>query len=176
MADDADAITLPEIVIADYDPSWPHAFEAERARLSSALGDSAVEIEHVGSTAVTGLAAKPIIDIAIGVRDYGTADELTPLLEALGYVCCGEAGLRGRLFFRKGNPRTHHLHVVEHGGEIWERTLLFRDLLRADSALAEEYAALKRWLAFRHRHEPEKYGPAKEPFIESVLDRHRCHS
>ncbi len=174
-ADDVrDAVTLPEIVVVAYDPSWPARFEEEKARIAAALGDAAVAIKHVGSTAVPGLAAKPIIDILIGVRDYGGAERQVRPLEGIDYVFCGEAGLPGRLFFRKGNPRSHHAHVVEHGGEIWERTVLFRDLLRRSPELAREYGELKRELAARYRTDPPAYGKAKGPFVEAVLERERA--
>ena len=164
------------IVIADYDPAWPARFEEERAAIVAALGEATgggVTIEHVGSTAVPGLAAKPIIDIMVGVGDPAAAERCVRPLEGIGYVYRGEAGVPGRLFFRKGNPRTHHVHVAQFGGEIWRRTLLFRDFLRAHPEAARQYGQAKRELARRFRASPEAYGPAKEPVVESILARAR---
>lgn len=159
------------IAIVDYDPAWPARFEQERAAIERALagvvGDA--EIEHVGSTAVPGCAAKPVIDILVGVRSVEDAlRTITPLVD-LGYDCKGESGIPGRIFFRRGVPRSHHLHVVEGGGELWCRHLLFRDALRARPELVAQYTALKRELAATFRVNRIGYVEAKSPFIEGVL-------
>jgi GrpB-like predicted nucleotidyltransferase (UPF0157 family) len=160
------------IVIADYDPAWPEAFERERAAIESALGDaipSVVAIEHFGSTAVAGLAAKPVIDIMIGVQDVAAGVPcITPLVD-LGYQCMGESGIPGRIFFRKGQPRSHHVHVLPFGGQSWNRHLAFRDLLRQRPDLAEKYARTKRELAASHGADRMAYTEAKTPFIEAAL-------
>ncbi len=170
-----DAVTLPEIIIAEYDPGWPAAFQRERARLVRALGDAIVSIEHIGSTAVPDLAAKPIIDIMVGVRELSVGERQVEPLETLDYVYCGEAGLPGRLFFRRGNPRSHHVHIVQHEGSVWERTIFFRDYLRQHSEAAAEYAKVKRELAARFRTDIPGYGAAKEPFVERMLAEARAH-
>jgi GrpB-like predicted nucleotidyltransferase (UPF0157 family) len=165
-----------DVVVVDYDPSWPAQYERERAGIVEALGDvmeGVVAVEHVGSTAVPGLAAKPIIDIIVGVRELAAGERCVQPLEALEYEYRGEAGIPGRLYFRKGQPRTHHLHMVEHGSEFWERHLLFRDLLRERPAVAREYAALKKELAVQYRTDRLAYTEAKTPFIESALARAR---
>ena len=130
-------------------------------------------IEHVGSTAVPGLAAKSIIDIIVGVRELAAGDRCVHPLEGIEYEYLGEAGIPGRLYFRKGQPRTYHLHMVEHRSEFWERHLLFRDLLRERPAVAREYEALKRELAVQYRTDRLAYTEAKTPFIESALARAR---
>ena len=110
-----------EVVVVDYDPRWPRQFEEEKARIVAALGDvmeGVVAIEHVGSTAVPGLAAKPIIDIIPGVRDLSYGGLCIQPLERLDYEYLGEMGIPGRFYFRKGDPRTHHLHLVLHGREF----------------------------------------------------------
>src|SRR3989304_1253108 len=135
------------IVIADYDPAWPARFEEERAAIVAARGEAmggVVAIEHIGSTSVPGLAAKPIIDIAIGVRQVADVVPCITPIVGLGYKCMGEFGIPGRLYFRKGKPRSHHIHMVVHKGEFWQRHLAFRDVLRARPDLAGEYARLKR--------------------------------
>ena len=171
-----DEVTLPEIVIADYDPAWPVAFERERDAIVAALGEAmggVVAIEHIGSTSVPGLAAKPIIDIAIGVRQVADGVPcITPIVQ-LGYECRGEFGIPGRLYFRKGKPRSHHIHMVVHEGEFWRDHTGFRDVLRARPDLAGEYARLKRELAAHYGGDRAGYTEAKTPFIESALARAR---
>ncbi len=162
---------LPEVVVVDYDPRWPLRFEEEKARMVEALGDTVVAIEHVGSTAVAGLAAKPIIDIMVGIRKLHDGERCIEPLEALDYEYRGEAGIPGRLYFRKGEPRSHHLHMVEHGSEFWQRHILFRDLLRSDPKVSRRYGELKKELAIKYRADRLAYTEAKSPFIESVLAR-----
>ena len=167
---------MDPIVIANYDPAWPARFDEEREAIVAALGEatgSIVAIEHVGSTSVPGLAAKPIIDIMIGVRQVADGVPcITPIVQ-LGYECRGEFGIPGRLYFRKGEPRTHHIHMVAHEGEFWRRHVAFRDLLRARPDLVEEYARLKRELAAHYGGDRAGYTEAKTPFIESALARAR---
>ncbi len=166
-----------EVVVVDYDASWPRQFEEEKSRIVATLGDvmaGVVAIEHVGSTAVPGLAAKPIIDIIPGVRDLSIGELCIEPLERLGYEYLGEVGIPGRFYFRKGDPRTHHLHLVQHGSEFWERHIRFRDLLRADPEVARQYDALKRELAVKYRTDRLAYTEAKTPFIESALARARA--
>lgn len=162
----------PPIVVADYDPRWPLAFAEEAARIREACGgDALAAIEHIGSTAVPGLAAKPIIDIMPGVLDIGRAERLIPAMQSLGYESLGAYGIERRLYFRRGEPRSHHVHMVELGGEFWRRHLLFRDHLRANPAQAAEYARLKRELASRFGVDREGYTAAKTGFIERCLAR-----
>jgi GrpB-like predicted nucleotidyltransferase (UPF0157 family) len=167
-----DEITLLEIVIAAYDPSWPEAYEREKTQIIGAIGDVMIGIEHVGSTSVPRMPAKPIIDIMAGVRYLRDGAGCISMLAAIGYTYCGDAGLPGRLFFRKGNPRSHHLHIVEHSRLIWMRTLAFRELLKTRQDVATKYAALKRDLARNFRQDPRAYGEAKGPFIESMIARY----
>ncbi len=165
-----------DVIVVEYDPSWPERYERERASIVEALGDvmeGVVHIEHVGSTAVPSLAAKPIIDIMIGVRELPVGEGCIQPLESLGYEYRGEAGIPGRYYFRKGNPRSHHLHMVQHGTEFWQRHLLFRDLLRERPAVAREYAALKKELAAQYRTDRLAYTEAKTPFIDAALARER---
>lgn len=169
-----DAVTLP-VIIVDYDPAWPQAFVQEHKRIAGALANVAgvTGIEHVGSTAVPGLAAKPIIDIMIGVRKLADGERGVGPLVGLGYEYLGEYGVLGRLYFRKGSPRSHHVHLVQHGGDFWERHLLFRELLREQSDLRDQYAALKRALAEQYRANREGYTEAKTSFIQSALAQGR---
>ncbi|MGI8927454.1 MAG: GrpB family protein [Tepidiformaceae bacterium] len=166
------------VVIAQYHPAWPALFAEEAARLQEACGLALLAIEHIGSTAVPGLAAKPIIDLMPGVASFEAAITLVPAVEALGYAYLGEFGIARRHYFRKGDgpePRTHHLHMVEVGGEFWERHLLFRDYLRSHPETAAAYAAMKRDAATVHGIAPDTdaYTEAKSPFIAAVLKRAR---
>ncbi len=170
-----DSVTQPEIIMAAYDSGWPAAFQQEQARIAGALGDAFVSLEHVGSTAVPGLTAKPIIDIMVGVRDLSMGERHVEPLEAQSYVYCGEAGLPGRLFFRKGNPRSHHVQIVEHEAYLWERTVFFRDYLRQHPQAAAEYAKVKRELAETFRTDVPGYGAAKAPIVDRMLAEARAH-
>src|SRR5918997_6226716 len=122
---------------------WHQLFAQEEARLRAALGGLVAAVEHVGSTAICGISAKPVIDIAAAVREIADAARCVAPLEGLGYEYRGEHGIPGRHYFTKGEPRTHHLHVVELGGELWRGHLLFRDQLRRHPHLAKEYEDLK---------------------------------
>lgn len=166
----------PEVVVVEYDPRWPALFEEERARLLSLLSPWVDSIEHVGSTSVPGLAAKPILDIMVGLRTLEDAQHCIPRLESIGYeyVPRHEAALPERRFFHKGatrRARTHHLHMVETASRFWHRHLLFRDRLRANAELARRYDELKRQLAARFPFDRDAYTNAKAPFIEEVLSK-----
>ena len=159
------------VVIAGPDPRWPARFAEERERIAAALGTFAPGIEHIGSTAVPGLAAKPILDILVGARLLPPGPEPVAALGHLGYDYLGEHGIPGRHFFARGWPRTHHLHLVEHGGDFWTSHLRFRDHLRAHPGEATAYAALKRELAARHGHDRSRYTEMKSTFIAAALAR-----
>ena len=160
------------VEVVDYDPAWAGLFERERARLRAALGPLAAAIEHVGSTAVPGLAAKPVLDILVGAAPFPLLDDALAALAPLGYEYRGDS-VPGRQFFRT-NPRTRHLHVVAFGGEEWERLVLFRDYCRAHPEVAAEYEALKRRLATDHPDERARYTEGKNAFIQAVLRRARA--
>lgn len=162
------------VLVVEYDPQWARHYEEERARIITALGGLIAGIEHVGSTAVPGLGGKPVIDIMIGVAQFEDGEQCVGPLEELGYEHLGEFGIPGRLYFRKGIPRTHQVHLVEQGGDFWEDVLLFRDFLRAHPETAEEYYSLKKGLAARFWTDREVYADAKTPFIRSVVERARA--
>src|SRR5262249_39035074 len=138
-----------------------------------------IDIAHFGSTAVPGLPAKPIIDIAIAVRSLATArTEAVAPLERIDYAYWADNPKRDRLFFVKGLPphapqRTHHVHITEPDGEVWAQ-LRFRDYLRADHDAAARYAALKRELAAQHRADREAYTEAKASFITEIMRQVRA--
>ncbi len=168
----ADAIwqNIREAVeLAPYDPAWPAQYETEQAHIRAALGDLAVGIHHIGSTAVPGLEAKPVIDILVTVRALKDAIACVAPLQTLGYTFVDYAQNTDRRFFRKGLPRTHHLHIVEEGGRSMAEHLAFRDALRADPDLRQRYAELKSELAMRYRNDRATYSAAKTAFIQNAL-------
>ena len=152
-----------------HDERWHDLFVEEEARLRVSLGEYALAVEHVGSTAICGLSAKPIIDIAVAVRTIADAGKCVAPLECIGYEYRGEQGIPERHFFGKGEPRTHHLHMVELSSDFWRSHLLFRDSLRQQREIAEKYEQLKKELARRHKENREAYTEGKAAFIESVL-------
>lgn len=161
------------IIIVDYDPHWPALFAQEKARILAALGDRALAVEHIGSTAVAGLAAKPIIDIIVGVPSLQIGRTCVSPLQAVGYqyVPEFEVEMPERLYFRKrphGQERTHQIHMVELDGEFWERHILFRDYLRTHAPTARQYERLKRQLAARYAADRIAYTDAKTEFIQSI--------
>ncbi len=165
------------IHVEPYNPDWPAVFAAERDALFPILKPwLAGPIEHVGSTAVPGLPAKPIIDIMAAVRDLETSRAALPRLANLGY-CYAPYRDNVMHWLCKPSPdvRTHHLHLVPHNSALWNDRIAFRDRLRADTALAAEYAELKLRLARTHADDREAYTQAKTPFIEGVLGRGPDH-
>ena len=159
------------IYLVDYDPSWPARFEAERAQLATALAAwLAGPIEHIGSTAVPGLCAKPVIDIMAPVHSLEASRPALPAAQALGYLYFPHRPAVMH-WFCKPSPtlRTHHLHLVPAGSALWRDRVVFRDCLRRQPSTAAAYAALKRELAARHRDDREAYTDAKAPFIAQVL-------
>ncbi|HZO92729.1 MAG TPA: GrpB family protein [Candidatus Baltobacteraceae bacterium] len=169
-----DAISPEEraepVVVVPYDPAWEGTFRRVRERVAGALGDLAVGVEHVGSTAVPGLAAKPIVDVDAIVRRAEDVPEAIRALAAIGYAHLGDLGIAGREAFRAPSdlPR-HHLYVCAVATPELRAHLAFRDALRADRALAERYAALKRDLAERYRDDRDAYTEGKSAFVRSVL-------
>jgi len=162
------------IVIADYDPGWPAIFERERDVLKSYLGDLVVEIEHIGSTAVPSLGAKPIIDIMPGVVSLDNADKCVPILEAHGYNYkphLEESFPRRRYLNKLENGiRKVHIHIVETDSDFWRDHLLYRDYLRDHPDVAQKYLELKRELAEEYREDWDSYCDSKSEFINSIME------
>jgi len=168
---------VDEVLILPYDRRWPTLYEAEATRLALALPSGLVlSIDHIGSTAIPGMPAKPVIDILLLVTSaaLARATAVGPL-EALGYAYWADNPHPDRLFFVKGLPpaaphRTHHVHMRE-PGEDHRGRLLFRDHLRANPDEAARYAALKYELAARHGADREAYTDAKSVYVEAVLEK-----
>ncbi|HEX8475278.1 MAG TPA: GrpB family protein [Pyrinomonadaceae bacterium] len=156
--------------LAPYTDEWRRSFESEKRLLETAIGRRALGIEHVGSTSVEGLEAKPIIDVAVAVRRLSDGEECVGALRQVGYEYKGENGLPTQRFFVKGEPRrTHCLHVVEIDGDEWRNYLLFRDYLRHNRDVMEAYAQLKRDLAQQYATNRGAYTEAKAAFIARVI-------
>jgi GrpB-like predicted nucleotidyltransferase (UPF0157 family) len=161
------------VAICDYSPLWPAMFEAEAQALREALGPSVVRVEHIGSTAVPGMGAKPIIDILVGAESLPAIERGIPGLVALGYRYIPEfedqLPQRRYLVRPSPGPARFHVHAVEIGGPFWTEHLAFRDALRSDRELFNEYLALKRRLAEAHHADSAGYTDAKAPFIQRAI-------
>jgi GrpB-like predicted nucleotidyltransferase (UPF0157 family) len=163
------------IRIVPYDPRWPIEFEQERSALSETIGDFATGgIHHVGSTAVPGLAAKPIVDILVGVESLEASRACFEPLAGLGYLYAPYRTDEMH-WLCKPHParRSHHLHLIPAGASRFGDELAFRDRLRGDPEIAAEYAALKHELASRFAHDRDAYTDAKGDFISHVLSGSR---
>ena len=159
------------VKLVPYSSEWQSLFADEERILSASIGTYVMDIQHVGSTAIPGLEAKPVIDIAIPVRQLEDVEKCIKPLECLGYEHRADAGHPGRFFFAKGNPsrRTHYLHLVEWTSDSWKSYIRFRDYLRQHKEVAREYVRLKRELARKSQGNRAFYTPGKAEFIKSVL-------
>lgn len=159
------------VELKQYDTKWPELFQQERVFLLEKIGSWLVgSVEHVGSTAVPGMVAKPIIDIMFGVEDLETSKGAIEVLQANGY-CYYPYKPDVMHWFCKPSPelRTHHLHLVPYESPLWRERISFRDILREDPIIAEEYISLKQSLAGEMVSDRESYTQNKWPFIKKVL-------
>lgn len=164
-----------KVHLVPHQMEWARLFSGEAARLRAALGGRARRIEHVGSTSIPGLEAKPIIDIVIAVDSFPAASQLVPQLEALGYARRPEGDLESRLFLTKGPDHavTHHLSLMEEGSPSWVDHVDFRDFLRASAWARNQYLTLKRVLAASYADDRPAYTAKKADFIRHILDQAR---
>jgi GrpB-like predicted nucleotidyltransferase (UPF0157 family) len=167
MSDEEDA----PVHIVPYDLAWPSMFERERAALAPLLAPWLVgPIEHFGSTAVPGCAAKPVIDIMAAVENLEASRPAIVVLAGLGYQYVPYRPDLIHWFCKPSRAfRTHHLHLTPFQSQLWSQRLVFRDYLRGDPSMASEYVNLKRALAERYRFDRDGYTDAKEPFVQRVL-------
>lgn len=159
--------------VVPHDPKWRDAFLEEKERIGSLLGNDLIAAHHIGSTAIPGIPAKPIVDLLVVVREIESVDARIPAMIAAGYRSFGEYGIPGRRYFVRGfDPsRTHHLHVFGEGNERIRDHLEFRDYLIAHPVEAAEYGRLKTGLARRFPHDIEGYMKGKDDFISGVIAR-----
>jgi GrpB-like predicted nucleotidyltransferase (UPF0157 family) len=165
-----------KVIVVPHNPNWKQQYTIEARRLTGVLGPEVVETYHIGSTAIPGILAKPIIDIMIAVWNIARIDQYNDALAKLGYDAKGEKGIPGRRFFARGNPalRSHHVHIFQTGHPDIERHLIFRDYLIAHPEEAHAYAHLKDQLAQRFPEDRESYTNGKGDFINEMNRRARA--
>jgi GrpB-like predicted nucleotidyltransferase (UPF0157 family) len=160
------------VVVASYDPRWRALFEDTREELTAALGPSILEVHHVGSTAVPGLCAKPILDVMVSIPDFNRATQLFPRLASLKFELRPDEEIADRHYFRRppgGALRTHHLSLAEPTSRYHIVTIAFRDALRTNPELAAAYGRLKLDLAERYPLDRQAYIEGKTQFVTEVL-------
>ncbi|MPZ98769.1 MAG: GrpB family protein [Dehalococcoidia bacterium] len=162
------------VEVVPYHPAWPAAFEAYAAEMRDACGDLLVTVEHIGSTAVPGLDAKPVIDLMPGVANHEDARRCIEPLERLGLRYRGENGIPLRYYFNDGVPRRRNVHLFVVGESQWPAHLLFRDYLRTYADARDAYARLKHELAEQHRDDTLAYCVAKDDFVQGVIEQARA--
>jgi len=159
------------VKLLPHDERWHALFEEERVRLQNAVGEFVEAVEHVGSTSVCGIAAKPVLDIAAAISDKTMGERCVAPIKNLGYIYRGENGIAGRFYFVKGAPesRTHHLHLLPANSDELKNHLFFRDYLRANSDAAAEYDKLKKELARKYSNDRDAYLGGKAAFVKRIL-------
>ncbi len=167
------------VFVVKYDPRWPSLYALECSRVVAAVGSYVKAVEHVGSTAVPELDAKPVIDIMVSVQGIRSAGHLIRPLKEIGYSYWAENPNPERMLFVKfadadRTSRNYNLHVMEAGVELWNDRIFFRDHLRSHPEVAGEYARLKHALAKRFRGDREAYTRAKTDFISAMLQQARA--
>ena len=162
--------------LVEYDARWPLLFATEGQRIRDAVGGLSLRLEHVGGTSIAGMCAKPILDIAAGRPPEASARDYVAALEQAGYEHRGERGVPGRELFCRGQPRSHHLHLVEMDGPLWRDYLALRDHLRTHEDTARQFAQWKRLLAARFPGDREAYLNAKSARVLEVLEMLRSRA
>lgn len=163
-----------DVLVVPYDPDWPAAFVVEAASIRGALRNAPVEVHHIGSTAIPGIFAKPIIDILLVMPSLELLDSQVPSMEALGYESLDEFGIAGRRYFRKSSTtgiRTHQVHAFEAGSTGARRHLAFRDYMRSHPDAAREYSLLKQRLATEFPHSMPDYIDGKDAPLKDYESR-----
>jgi GrpB-like predicted nucleotidyltransferase (UPF0157 family) len=170
-SDAATALDIDEPVkLVEYDATWPGAFAEERRRIVDAVAISAERIEHIGSTAVPGMPAKPVVDMMLGVDRLPPSPDLLSRLQILGYQNLGEAGVPGRVYLRlRGGLQDFNLHVMQRGGELWRGNLAFRELLCRDPEARERYSRGKAGAMHSGGGRLLAYSDAKNPLVAELM-------
>ena len=159
------------VVLEEYNLDWIKEFNKEKEILESVLGDFVLEIEHLGSTAIKGLKAKPIIDILMLIDSFNNIDKVEEILKNYNYTNMGMQGVSDRYFFAKGSDdnRTHYLHIVDTKGDTYYNQILFRDYLNKYPEYVKKYCNLKQDLANKYYDDRNKYTAFKSDFISEVI-------
>lgn len=162
-----------KVRLFSYNPIWKKLYEEDAKLLRSVIGKYILDIQHVGSTSIPGAKAKPIIDIAIGVKKLKNGEKCIKPLKQLGYEYKHDAGIRGRHFFAKGSEknRTHYIHIVKLNGRFWKNCIFFRDYLRKYKKAVKEYNELKEKLAKKYKDDRDTYTAQKGSFIRGIIKR-----
>lgn len=176
LRDSPEVIKKDHVNLVAYNPEWPKLAQLEIDKLKSVFpANTIIDIQHVGSTAILGLSAKPILDIQIAVQSLAVMKFVAvPILQKLDYEYWADNPDPNRMFFVKGMPpygeqRTHHIHIFEKNSVHWSNKLIFRDYLRSHTELAKEYEQLKAKLAQKHLYDREKYTDEKLDFVNRIL-------
>jgi GrpB-like predicted nucleotidyltransferase (UPF0157 family) len=156
--------------LVEYDARWPELFAAEASRIRQHLGTSPLRLEHIGSTSIPGMCAKPVLDILAGRPVVPSPRDYINALTRAGYEHRGERGVPGREYFRRGQPRAYHLHLVEEGSPLWRDYLAFRDYLRRHAEAARHFAEVKRAVAQRFPRDRDGYLNAKSAHVQRILE------
>jgi len=169
-----------KILIETYNDNWVTEYNKSEIKLKNIFNSQLIDIQHIGSTSIVGLASKPTIDILIIVKNIGVIDELNEHMEEHGFISQGEAGIEGRRYFYKNLKtdvfkETHHIHVYEEGNPKYQEELLFRDYLRIDNQVMRDYGALKTSLSKKYSNDPRLYTEAKASFIQQIIKVARLH-
>ena len=160
-----------KVIVLPYDEAWESAFESIKSEIEAALGDIAIRIEHIGSTSVKGMSAKPCIDIDVVIRDYSVLDDVVQRLNAIGYIHEGDLGIKGREAFKyadKPHLMTHHLYVCPSDSEELHRHITFRDFLRGNPEAVKRYSQVKEKAAELFPNDIDGYIQYKSPCIEQL--------
>lgn len=163
---------LEIVIVSEYNPEWIKEYDHEKMKINSALRDVILSIEHIGSTSIPGLGSKPIIDIMVGVSDLKQiAETQITRLEQIGYEYVFKSDFPERRFFRKGKWRagTHHLHIYKYKDKNWINNILFREYIKKDTRMLEEYFNLKKKLEQQYKHDRVAYTAGKSKFIERII-------
>jgi GrpB-like predicted nucleotidyltransferase (UPF0157 family) len=160
-----------KVEVVPPDPAWQEEFQKESQQLAWVMGENIIAIHHIGSTAIPGIYAKPVIDFLIEVKSIAKMDEQNAAMTTIGYEAMGEFGLPGRRYFRKNRSpeiRTHNVHIYEVGSPEITRHLAFRDYMIAHPDDAQQYSELKRQLAKHYPHDIEGYMDGKDEFVKTM--------
>ena len=163
-----------QIVVVPYDPNWRSDFEAIRAEVEGAVGDLILGVEHVGSTSVEGMAAKPCIDIDVVIPDYSVFDAVVDRLNAIGYIHEGDLGIKDREAFKYGDKphlQTHHLYVCPQTSAELHRHITFRDFLRSHPDAVHQYSAVKQQAAQLFPNDIDAYIAYKSECIKEIYQK-----
>jgi GrpB-like predicted nucleotidyltransferase (UPF0157 family) len=163
-----DPVAQRSVLLTEYDPSWPELFEQESAIIRVACGSRVRQICHIGSTAISGMLAKPIVDILVTIPSHEDGLGCVIPLRNIGYRYRGANGIEGRHYFTKGDPRTHHLHIYVEGHPAISRHVKFRDYLRSHPDEALAYRELKKELGRHFATDSQSYSRAKEEFCRRI--------